>query len=90
MLDLGLDESLDIILLVLSQESLQISEVYKPLQDPLIAQCVKIIGMDNGGQSRLIAASRHILSKVFPKPRRAWMPTGCLVGSCPNNPITFT
>ncbi|XP_010926602.1 protein arginine methyltransferase NDUFAF7 homolog, mitochondrial isoform X1 [Elaeis guineensis] len=60
------------------QDSLQISEVYKPLQDPLIAQCVKIIGMDNGGQSRLIAASRHILSKVFPKPRRAWMPTGCL------------
>ncbi|KAG1330828.1 Protein arginine methyltransferase NDUFAF7 [Cocos nucifera] len=60
------------------QDSLQISEVYKPLQDPLVMQCVKIIGMDNGGQSRLISASRDILSKVFPKPRRAWMPTGCL------------
>ncbi|XP_008787724.2 protein arginine methyltransferase NDUFAF7 homolog, mitochondrial isoform X2 [Phoenix dactylifera] len=63
------------------QDSLQISEVYKPLQDPLITQCVKIIGMDkdhSGGWSRVVSASRRILSKVLPKPRRAWMPTSCL------------
>lgn len=66
----------------ISQESLQVSEVYKPLQDPLIAQCVKIIDMDkdhSGGSRKLVSAARSIWSKIFPKPRRAWLPTGCLV-----------
>ncbi|OAY84472.1 NADH dehydrogenase (ubiquinone) complex I, assembly factor [Ananas comosus] len=61
--------------------SLRVSEVYKPLQDPLIAQCVKIIDMDkdhSGGSRKLVSAARSIWSKIFPKPRKAWLPTGCL------------
>lgn len=57
-----------------------LSELYKPLQDPLIKRCVEIIDLekDHNTQGRAIAAARHIWSKVFPKPRRCWLPTGCL------------
>ncbi|URD83334.1 hypothetical protein MUK42_33157 [Musa troglodytarum] len=60
----------------------QVSEVYKPIQDSLIAQCVKIIGLDEdhaAGRNRLVSAASYILSRAFPKPRRSWIPTGCLV-----------
>ncbi|RWW27058.1 hypothetical protein GW17_00008529, partial [Ensete ventricosum] len=63
------------------QESSQVSEVYKPIQDSLIAQCVKIIGLDEdhaAGRNRLVSAASYILSRAFPKPRRSWIPTGCL------------
>ncbi|XP_043707596.1 uncharacterized protein LOC122656955 [Telopea speciosissima] len=56
------------------RDSLQISEIYKPLEDPLIKRCVEIIGLDKDQAS----ATRSIWSKVFPKPRRSWLPTGCL------------
>ncbi|URD83333.1 hypothetical protein MUK42_33157 [Musa troglodytarum] len=59
----------------------QVSEVYKPIQDSLIAQCVKIIGLDEdhaAGRNRLVSAASYILSRAFPKPRRSWIPTGCL------------
>ncbi|CAD6235377.1 unnamed protein product [Miscanthus lutarioriparius] len=62
-------------------ESSQVSEVYKPLQDPLISRCVDIIGMNEDKASvseKLAFAAKGVLSKVFPKPRRAWLPTGCL------------
>ncbi|XP_066381463.1 protein arginine methyltransferase NDUFAF7 homolog, mitochondrial-like [Miscanthus floridulus] len=61
--------------------SSQASEVYKPLQDPLISRCVDIIGMNEDKASvseKLAFAAKGVLSKVFPKPRRAWLPTGCL------------
>ncbi|XP_064946622.1 uncharacterized protein LOC135653303 isoform X3 [Musa acuminata AAA Group] len=61
--------------------SSQVSEVYKPIQDSLIAECVKIIGLDEdhaAGRNRLISAASYILSRAFPKPRRSWIPTGCL------------
>nr|ACN27329.1 unknown [Zea mays] len=61
--------------------SSQASEVYKPLQDPLISRCVDIIGMNEDKASvseKLTFAAKGVLSKVFPKPRRAWLPTGCL------------
>ncbi|XP_039122185.1 protein arginine methyltransferase NDUFAF7 homolog, mitochondrial isoform X1 [Dioscorea cayenensis subsp. rotundata] len=64
-----------------NHDSLQISEVYKPIQDPLISKCSKIIGMDEDQavkRSSLVAAAKQIWSKAFPKPRRSWMPTGCL------------
>ncbi|XP_072965122.1 protein arginine methyltransferase NDUFAF7 homolog, mitochondrial isoform X1 [Typha angustifolia] len=63
-----------------ANDSFQVSEVYKQMQDPLIAQCVKIIGMDkdhSAGQ-KLFSAARNVWSKAFPKPQRAWLPTGCL------------
>lgn len=61
--------------------SSQASEVYKPLQDPLISRCIDIIGMNEDKASvseKLAFAAKGVLSKVFPKPRRAWLPTGCL------------
>ncbi|KAJ4968198.1 hypothetical protein NE237_014899 [Protea cynaroides] len=56
------------------QDSLQISEIYKPLEDPLIKRCVEVIGLEKDQ----VSATRSIWSKVFPKPRRSWLPTGCL------------
>ncbi|KAG8054254.1 hypothetical protein GUJ93_ZPchr0001g29314 [Zizania palustris] len=61
--------------------SSQASEVYKPLQDPLISRCVEITGMNEENVSvrdKLTFAAKGVLSKVLPKPRRAWLPTGCL------------
>jgi len=61
--------------------SSQASEVYKPLQDPLISRCVEITGMNEDKVSvseKLAFAAKGVLSKVLPKPRRAWLPTGCL------------
>ncbi|CAL9133288.1 unnamed protein product [Musa acuminata var. zebrina] len=63
------------------KDSSQVSEVYKPIQDLLIAECVKIIGLDEdhaAGRNRLVSAASYILSRAFPKPRRSWIPTGCL------------
>ncbi|GLT73022.1 hypothetical protein SLA2020_449110 [Shorea laevis] len=57
-----------------------LSELYKPLQDSLIKQCVEIIDFDknHSSQSSAIKMARSIWSKVSPKPRRCWLPTGCL------------
>lgn len=72
-----------------------LSEVYKPLQDTLIKHCVEITDLDksqitNGGA---ISKAKGIWSKMFPKPQRSWLPTGCLVSqmlncfvSIPNKP----
>ncbi|KAH9620434.1 hypothetical protein KSS87_004126, partial [Heliosperma pusillum] len=55
------------------------SECYRPLEDRLISRCIEILGEDiNGPGQGLILAARSIWSKVFPKPRRCWLPTGCL------------
>uniref|UniRef100_A0ACD5WI74 Uncharacterized protein n=2 Tax=Avena sativa TaxID=4498 RepID=A0ACD5WI74_AVESA len=61
--------------------SSQVSEVYKPLQDPLVSRCSEIVSMNEQNPSlreKLSFAAKGIFSKVFPKPRRAWLPTGCL------------
>ncbi|XP_062149982.1 uncharacterized protein LOC133858521 [Alnus glutinosa] len=57
-----------------------LSELYKPLQDSLIKRCVEIIDLDknHSSQSSAIKMARSIWSKVSPKPRRCWLPTGCL------------
>ncbi|KAK1318187.1 hypothetical protein QJS10_CPB04g01354 [Acorus calamus] len=59
----------------------QISELYKPLRDPLIERCIKIMDMDRDQITwgdRIVSSTRHILSKLVPKSRRAWTPTGCM------------
>uniref|UniRef100_A0A453G9D8 Protein arginine methyltransferase NDUFAF7 n=4 Tax=Aegilops tauschii subsp. strangulata TaxID=200361 RepID=A0A453G9D8_AEGTS len=61
--------------------SSQVCEVYKPLQDPLVSRCSEIVGMNEENPSlreKLSFAAKGLVSKVFPKPRRAWLPTGCL------------
>jgi hypothetical protein len=63
------------------KNSSQGSEVYKPLQDPLVSRCVEITGINEEKVSvrdKLSLAAKGVVSKVFPKPRRAWLPTGCL------------
>ncbi|GLT68615.1 hypothetical protein SLA2020_408260 [Shorea laevis] len=54
-----------------------LSEQYRPLEDPLIKRCVEIVEMDekHASQSSVILKA---WSKLFPKPRRCWLPTGCL------------
>lgn len=67
---------------VFFRDSLHVSELYKPLHDPLISCCVKILDMDKDNSSlgsRVTSAAKRIWSKVFPQPRRVWLPTGCLV-----------
>ncbi|OVA00095.1 putative S-adenosyl-L-methionine-dependent methyltransferase MidA [Macleaya cordata] len=63
------------------KDSLNISELYKPLQDPLIKRCIEIVDLEREHSThgaRAISAARSMWSKFFPKPRRSWMPTGCL------------
>ncbi|KNA21222.1 hypothetical protein SOVF_045310 [Spinacia oleracea] len=55
------------------------SESYRPLQDRLITLCIEILAEDiNGPATGVASAARSIFSKIFPKPRRCWLPTGCL------------
>lgn len=52
-----------------------LSELYKPLEDPLIKRCIEIVEHEDDP----ISKRKEIWSKLFPKPRRSWLPTGCLV-----------
>ncbi|CAK7328460.1 unnamed protein product [Dovyalis caffra] len=52
-----------------------LSELYMPLEDPLIKCCNEIVELD---KNQSVSIARSIWSKVFPKPRRCWLPTGCL------------
>ncbi|BFG13802.1 hypothetical protein CerSpe_000760 [Prunus speciosa] len=62
------------------QDRETLSELYKPLQDSLIKRCVEIIDLDkkHDFQSSAILKAKSVWSKVFPKPQRCWLPTGCL------------
>ncbi|GAU22889.1 hypothetical protein TSUD_377000 [Trifolium subterraneum] len=57
-----------------------LSELYKPLQDSLVTRCVEIMDLDKTKttQSSAVSTLKSIWSKVYPKPRRCWLPTGCL------------
>ncbi|KAE9599192.1 putative protein arginine methyltransferase NDUFAF7 [Lupinus albus] len=56
-----------------------LKELYKPLQDPLITRCVEILDLDKTkSTSAAVSTLKSIWSKLHPKPRRSWLPTGCL------------
>ncbi|XP_011073793.1 uncharacterized protein LOC105158665 [Sesamum indicum] len=58
-----------------------LSELYKPLEDPLIASCMEILNLAKDGTtvgSMAGSVAKNIWAKVFPRPRRCWLPTGCL------------
>ncbi|XP_038720887.1 uncharacterized protein LOC120013219 [Tripterygium wilfordii] len=57
-----------------------LSELYRPLQDPLIKRCIEIMELNDNltAPSSSSSKAKGIWSKVFPKPRRSWLPTGCL------------
>lgn len=60
----------------------ELSELYKPMQDPLIKNCLDILNVDKNYKPQEIREAllpSKIWSKIFPKPRRCWLPTGCLV-----------
>lgn len=59
----------------------ELSELYKPLEDPLITSCMEILDLDKDCKtqgSRVTSAAKNIWAKFFPKPQRCWLPTGCL------------
>ncbi|GAA0154279.1 hypothetical protein LIER_12309 [Lithospermum erythrorhizon] len=58
------------------QDGSELSESYRPLQDSLIKNCMNVLDLEEDDMSPGIAA--RIWAKVFPKPRRCWLPTGCL------------
>lgn len=65
----------------------ELSELYKPLEDPLIESCMEILDLAKDGKphgSRMGSIAQSFLAKVFPRPRRSWLPTGCLVRSFNN------
>lgn len=57
-----------------------LSELYKPLEDPLIKNCLEVVNSAKKPASpsgvRLMADT--LWSKILPRPRRCWLPTGCL------------
>lgn len=55
----------------------KLSELYKPLHDPLIKSSLEIVNLD---KEQTTSTARRLWSKVFPRPQRCWLPTGCLVG----------
>ncbi|XP_047336738.1 protein arginine methyltransferase NDUFAF7 homolog, mitochondrial isoform X2 [Impatiens glandulifera] len=62
-------------------DSDELSELYKPIEDPLILRCMEIMDMDKdrtNQESKITSSARSIWAKVFPKPGRCWLPTGCL------------
>ncbi|KAK3187859.1 hypothetical protein Dsin_027420 [Dipteronia sinensis] len=54
-----------------------LSELYKPLEDPLITRCIEIMEWEKD-HTQSSGKLRSIWSKVFPRPRRCWLPTGCM------------
>ncbi|KAH9311975.1 hypothetical protein KI387_027010, partial [Taxus chinensis] len=69
------------VLLEREQHESPISEIYRPLQDSLLKKCIDIIEStktDVNWGARVFSAARSIISKIAPKSRRAWVPTGCL------------
>lgn len=58
------------------KEGEKLSELYRPIEDPLIKSCIEIIDMPDA--TRVSSVLKNIWAKVFPKPRWCWLPTGCL------------
>lgn len=60
------------------QERPKLLEAYKPVQDSLITSCLDILDMENLSSGSRPTMARKIWAKILPKPRRCWLPTGCL------------
>ncbi|KAJ8774253.1 hypothetical protein K2173_009684 [Erythroxylum novogranatense] len=56
-------------------EGQRLTELYRPLEDALIKRCIETIESENRHSTSM---KKRIWSKIFPKPRRCWLPTGCL------------
>lgn len=55
------------------------SELYRSIQDPLIKRCMEILDLESTAEGSMLASyAKNIWAKVSPKPRRCWLPTGCL------------
>ncbi|CAI9117763.1 OLC1v1019245C1 [Oldenlandia corymbosa var. corymbosa] len=57
------------------RERSELSELYKPLQDPLITSCIEILDLENASGGSI---AKRMWAKLFPRSRRCWLPTGCL------------
>ncbi|XP_073279384.1 protein arginine methyltransferase NDUFAF7 homolog, mitochondrial isoform X1 [Primulina huaijiensis] len=59
----------------------ELCELYKPLEDPLITSCMEVMGLPKDGITRGtlgVLSAKSLWAKLLPKPRRSWLPTGCL------------
>ncbi|XP_073525520.1 LOW QUALITY PROTEIN: uncharacterized protein [Phyllobates terribilis] len=54
------------------------SELYRSVQDPLIKRCMEILKLESTAEGSVGILCKNIWAKVSPKPRRCWLPTGCL------------
>ncbi|GFP98331.1 NADH dehydrogenase [ubiquinone] complex i assembly factor 7 homolog, partial [Phtheirospermum japonicum] len=62
-------------------EGPELFELYKPIEDPLIANCMDILDLAKDGSTRGTMAgsfAKSIWATILPRPRRCWLPTGCL------------
>ena len=53
------------------------------MEDRLIKSCLDILNVDKDFRpqgTREASLPSNVWAKIFPKPRRSWLPTGCLVG----------
>ena len=70
----------DVIFLFFYINRSELCELYKPVEDRLISSCMEILDLEKESDGRTSASLvRNVWAKVFPKPRRCWLPTGCLV-----------
>ncbi|KAI3706235.1 hypothetical protein L6452_23836 [Arctium lappa] len=63
------------------QDRSKLSELYKPMQDRLIKSCLDILNVDKDFRPQgtwEASLPSNVWAKIFPKPRRSWLPTGCL------------
>ncbi|CAI9290451.1 unnamed protein product [Lactuca saligna] len=63
------------------QDSGKLCELYKPMQDPLIKSCLDVLNVDKDFKHQGIREASFpskMWSKIFPKAKRCWLPTGCL------------
>lgn len=63
------------------EDGSKLCELYKPMQDPLIKNCLDILNVDKDykpQEMREASLPSNIWAKIFPKPRRCWLPTGSL------------
>ncbi|EYU32661.1 hypothetical protein ABFS82_14G034700 [Erythranthe guttata] len=64
-----------------TRDGQELSELYKPLEDPLITSCMEILDISKDGSTRGSMAgsfAKNIWAKIFPSPRKCWLPTGSL------------
>lgn len=59
-------------------KSQRLTEVHKPVQDPLIQRCIEIMERTSNPTPSWLLTIKDFLSKFLPLQKKAWIPTGSL------------